>query len=152
MIDPRDAFDLARVPGPIRFVRVAEVLDLLPLTHAPETVAAFGEAFRRGERFPPIAVLPLAGRLVLADGHKRFAAWRQAGGHEIAVEVWTPSRWLADQLRQVRDNARKNARILRLLADDRPEALRLLRATTGHWRRVATSLVQLATGRRPPGT
>jgi ParB-like chromosome segregation protein Spo0J len=119
---------------------VREVVDLLPLSHAPEVVAAYAEAMERGERFPPVSVVRLLGRFVLADGHKRLAAARSLGVAEVSVEVWPFTRLLLDQARQVRANAGKNARILRALVSDRAEARRLLAATAGHWRRVAASL------------
>lgn len=141
-------FDASRATGPILRLPAAEVVDLLPVVHAPEKVAEYRAAFQRGETFPPLGVVRLFGRVVLADGHKRLAAFRAVGGADVVVEVWTGRRWLADQLRQLRDNARKNARIARLLLSDRREALRLLRATTGHWHRVAVSLARILVPRR----
>jgi hypothetical protein len=53
-----------------------------------------------GERFPPISVVRVAGRLLIADGHKRFSAYRSLPVTEIVVEVWTMRRWLRDQCAQ----------------------------------------------------
>lgn len=135
-----DVFDASRAASPTRRLRAHEVVDLLPLPHAPEVIVSYAEGMRRGERFPPISVVRLLGRWVLADGHKRLAAARAIGADEVLVEVWPLRRLLGDQVRQVRDNAGKNARILRALVADRSEARRLLAATTGHWRRVLASL------------
>lgn len=135
-----DPFDAARAQSPARVLPAREVVDLLPLSHAPEVVAAYAEAMARGERFPPVSVVRLLGRFVVADGHKRLAAARSLGVAEVSVEVWPFRRLLLDQARQVRDNARKNARILRALVSDPAEARRLLAGTAGHWRRVAASL------------
>lgn len=139
-----EPFDAGLCAAATRRVRVDEVLDLLPLTHAPETIAAYAERMRRGDRFPPVAVVRLAGRWVVADGHKRLQAALSLGVSEVTVEVWGPRELLRDQARQVRQNAGKNARIARAAFHDRAEAVRLLRATFGHWRRVAASLSQLA--------
>ena len=139
-----EPFEAGPSAGATRRVRAGEVLDLLPLTHAPETIASYAERMRRGDRFPPIAVVRLAGRWVVADGHKRLQAALSLGVSELTVEVWGPTDLLRDQARQVRENAGKNARIARAALYDRAEARRLLRATFGHWRRVAASLSQLA--------
>lgn len=133
-------FDPARAAHPTRVLPVGEVVDLLELTHAPERIEAYRDAMRRGDLFPPVAVIQLLGRHVLADGHKRLSAYRSLGHPEILVEVWPPRRWLRDQAQQAARNVRKNRRILAQLFVDRREATRLMRATLGHWRRVALSL------------
>jgi hypothetical protein len=127
----------------------AEVIDLLAVTHAQARVDEYRSRMAAGDRFPPVSVLRVAGRYLLADGHKRFAAYRGLGHTHIDVEVWPLWRWLQDQARQVRDNARKNARILVMTVRDPAEARRLALGTLRHWRRVATSLVLRATGRLP---
>ncbi len=143
----REVFDPARAASPTRRLASRAVVDLLPLSHAPDVVASYAEAMRRGERFPPVGVVRLLGRFVVADGHQRLAAFRSLGGEELVVEVWPLTRLLADQVRQLRDNGRKNVRILRASLRDRAEARRLVADTVGHWRRVAASLAHLL-GRR----
>jgi len=137
-------FDAARANGRVRLVRAAEVVDLLPISHAPEQIAAYAEAMRRGDAFPPVSVLPVAGRLLLADGHKRLAACRALGVEEIPVEVWTFARWLRDQAQQARRNAAKNRKIAARALRDPRAAARLLGTTLSHWKRVALSLATIA--------
>ena len=144
-------FDPARAAHPTRVLRLEEVVDLLELTHAPETIRDYRERMRAGDLFPPVSVVRLFGSWLVADGHKRFVAWAGLGAEEIVVEVWPLRRWLSDQARQVARNARKNGRILsRLFVDPRESAL-LARSTAEHWRRVARSLLRRAgrRGRRP---
>jgi hypothetical protein len=143
-------FDAARATSPTALVPVARVLDLLPLSHAPERVEEYRRAMEAGARFPPISVLRLGSTWVIADGHKRFAAFSALGPSAILVEVWGPRRFLADQWRQARGNARKNAAILSACARDPREAGRLAATTWRHWRRVAACLWHLARGRVAP--
>jgi hypothetical protein len=102
-----------------------------------------------GAKFPPVSVVRLAGRLVVADGHKRLAAARRCGARTVLVEVWPWRTWAADQRRQAAGNLRKNGRILRYAVTDPREALRLARTTTDHWWRVARSLTRTARGSQP---
>ena len=139
-------FDPGRARHATRCVALADVLDLLPLTHAPERVEEYRRAMEAGALFPPVSVLSLFGRLVVADGHKRLTACRPLVDGTLVVEVWPFHRFLRDQASQVRANARKNAAILAHAFTDRREALRLLRSTAGHWRRVALSLRELSRG------
>ena len=125
----------------------AAVVDLLPISHVPERVAMYTEQMRRGDRFPPVSVIRLFGRHVVADGHKRFSAYLELHQDRIVVEVWPFDRWLRDQWDQVVSNARKNARIASTSVTDPRAAWRLLVTTLLHWRRVATSLVSRAMGR-----
>jgi hypothetical protein len=122
------------------------------VTHAGDRVGEFRAAMRAGARFPPIGVLPLAGRWLVADGHKRFAAWRELGHREIDVEVWTLGRWLADQVRQVGGTGRRLGRAARLAFVRPAESWALLAAAPRHWWRVARSLgthaAALVTGSR----
>jgi len=141
-VSPEDCFDAAAAEYPTRVVAIAAVTDLLSVPPAPEVVERYHEAMLAGERFPPVSVIRLGGRLLLADGHKRLRAYRTLGPETILVEVWTLARWLRDQRRQLRENARKNATILRRSFRDPAGAARLLGTTAAHWRRVARSLLR----------
>jgi hypothetical protein len=143
-------FDAALATSPTALVPVARVLDLLPLSHAPERVEEYRRAMASGARFPPISVLRIGSTWVIADGHKRFAACSGLGAGTIVVEVWGAHRFLADQWRQARANARKNATILSACARDPRQAGRLAATTWRHWRRVAACLWHLARGRVAP--
>ncbi len=145
-------FDPARAALPVRRVPVARVVDLLAVPHAPDRVATYRAAMLAGERFPPISVLPFAGRFWIADGHKRWSAYRALGELEVWVELWTARRWLRDQGRQVAGTGRRLGRALVLLAVRPREGLTLLAAAPLHWWRVARSLaghVVAATRSRP---
>ena len=145
--DAPDTFDAARAEYATRVLPVAEVVDLLPLSHVPERVGLYRERMTAGDRFPPIAVIRMLGRFVIADGHKRYTAYRGLDRRDILVEIWPLRRWLRDQCEQAAGNARKNARILATSVSDPRQAWRLLLTTLHHWRRVATSLMLRATGR-----
>ena len=136
-----EAFDPRLSEFPTRTLPADAVVDLLPLSHVPERVAAYRDRMRAGDRFPPISVIRIFGRHVIADGHKRYSAYRLLGGSDIVVEVWPLTRWLRDQWRQARDHVRKNARVLSVSVTDPAQAGRLLLTTVLHWRRVASSLV-----------
>ena len=144
-------FDPARAAHPTRLLRIEEVVDLLELTHAPEVIRGYRERMCTGDLFPPVSVVRLLGRWLVADGHKRYVAWAGLGEKEIVVEVWPLRRWLADQAGQAARNARKNGRIVTRLFVDPRESLLLARATAEHWRRVALSLLRraLRRGKRP---
>ncbi len=139
-------FSPEKARGEPRRVRAAEVVDLLPLTHAPEVVQAYREALLSGDAFPPVAVVRLLGRWVIADGHKRWSAAASLGLDEVLVDVWPFRLLLADQFRQLAAGARKNGRFARGLLFDREEARRIARDTLGHWRRVGASLLHLVRG------
>lgn len=143
VFDPR----LAEFPALV--LACAHVIDLLPLSHAPDRIAEYREQMQKGDRFPPVAVVRLAGRYLIADGHKRYCAYRQLGHEQVVVEVWPFRRWLLDQARQAVGNGRKNARIVVTTFSDPPAAGRLFLTTLLHWRRVAVSLLCRATGRLP---
>jgi hypothetical protein len=146
-------FDPAHAAHPTRRLGVEEVVDLLELTHAPGVIHGYRERMREGDLFPPVSVVRLFGRWLVADGHKRYVAWAGLGEEEILVEVWPLRRWLADQAGQAVRNARKNGRIVARLFVDPRESLQLARTTAGHWRRVAHSLLRRAgrRGRKPVG-
>jgi ATP-binding cassette, subfamily B, bacterial MsbA len=137
-----ECFDAARAQFPTRVVGLAQVVDLLPVTHAPERIAEYQAAMLRGERFPPIAVVRVGRRFLVADGHKRLSAYRQIADEPIAVEVWSVARWLRDQREQLVRKTRQQASLLRRSHRDphaRQEARRLALDTLGHWRRIALS-------------
>ena len=142
-------FDPALAQFPVRYLPLAEVIDLLHVTHAPDTIASYGAAMSRGQRFPPVAVVRVGGRFFVADGHKRLSAYKElvrAGGDarsDVLVQVWTWRRWLNDQGRQLRRKTRQQAALLsRSLTDPaaREEGRRLVADTVGHWRRAARSV------------
>lgn len=135
-------FDPGRARHPTRELPVGEVVDLLELTHAAERIRDYCERMRAGDLFPPVSVVRLFGRWLVADGHKRLAAYRGLGPARIVVEVWPASAWLADQAGQARRNAAKNGRILARLFVDPRESARLAAGTARHWRRVALSLAR----------
>jgi hypothetical protein len=139
----------------VRTVSIDEVIDLLDppsappgLAHAPEIVERYRRAMDAGERFPPVSVVRMAGRLLLADGHKRLRAYRSFSPKTVAVEIWPLWRWAADQAEQLRRNFGKNARILRRGLRDPRGAARLFGTTLAHWRRVALSLAGRRGSRR----
>lgn len=145
-MDSHEPFDPTCAEGRIRRVRVRDVVDLLVVTHAPERIDQYRAAMLRGERFPPVSVIRVAGRFILADGHKRFNAYRSFGRSDILVEVWTLRRFLRDQWGQAVANARKNGAILACCRSDPSRAQRLLLTTWLHWKRVAISLFTRAAG------
>lgn len=149
-VDLVACFDPERALLPARRVPVARVVDLLAVPHAPERVAAYRAAMLAGERFPPISVLPFAGRFWIADGHKRWSAYRELGTAEVWVELWTARCWLRDQARQVAGTGRRLGRALALLRVRPREGLALLAAAPLHWWRVARSLAgHVAAAARP---
>ncbi len=145
-------FDPALATAPTRVLPVGAVVDLLQVTHAPDRVGEYRHAMQRGERFPPIAVVPVAGRFVVADGHKRLTAYKGLPVTDIVVEVWTIRRLLRDQWRQFRAKTAQQWRVLSRSAvdpDARREAVRLFRDTVRHWKRIGVSLASRLTGPRP---
>jgi len=137
-----DPFNPALASSPTLVVALTRVVDpLANRPHDPGRVEAYRSAMLAGGAFPPISVVTFGSRYLVADGHKRLAAYVTLGQPEIRVEVWSWGRWLGDQARQAKDNAGKNVRILRLSVTDPPAARRLLGSTLAHWRRVAEALV-----------
>jgi hypothetical protein len=123
---------------------VREVIDLIDITHAPDRVEEYRLRMEAGDLFPPVSVVVFGPWVLVADGHKRLSAYRSFERATIVVEVWPFSRWIGNQWQQVLDNARKNARIAKLLVSDPPAARLLIATTLGHWRRVASSLLRRA--------
>jgi hypothetical protein len=136
-------FDPSQAHYPTRVVPLECVVDLLPISHAPERIAQYRSAMQRGDRFPPIAVVRVGTRFLVADGHKRLTAFRQLTDAPIVVELWTVRRWLRDQWQQFVRKTRQQARLARRSYSDpsaRREARRLALDTIGHWRRVLLSV------------
>src|SRR3989442_5056784 len=134
----RRCFDSVRATSPTRMVPLSQVVDLLQVTHAPERVAEYRKAMEDGKRFPPIAVVALGTRLIIADGHKRFAAYKTLPVRRILVEVWTMRRCLQDLACQSLRQATRGWRILLrtgLDAGARAETFRYLRSQLAHWKR-----------------
>jgi hypothetical protein len=145
-------FDPALATAPTRVVRVDAVVDLLEVTHLPERIIEYRQAMERGARFPPIAVVRVAGRFLVADGHKRLSAYKALPVDEIVVEVWTMRRWLHDQWRQLVHKTRQQWWLLWRSPVDRQaraQARRLFWDTVGHWKRVVSSLSRVWQRRRP---
>lgn len=138
-------FDVTRAASPVARLPLLAVHDPLVVTHAADRIARYRDQMLRGDRFPPISVIRVFGRHLVADGHKRLAAFRTLGADDILVEVWPLSRWVADQCAQAAANARKNRRILALSVTSPREAARLAATTLEHWTRVARSLVRFRT-------
>jgi hypothetical protein len=139
----RQYFDPALAEFPTRVVAIREVLDLLQVSHAPERIGAYRDAMQAGAVFPPISVIRVGGRYLIADGHKRFSAYRMLPVNDILVEVWTLRRVGRDQWQQLGRKTRQQLALLRASAQD-PSARRAVRRlaldTVGHWRRVLRSL------------
>jgi len=139
---PRECFDATRAAGPTRVVPVTAIVDLLEVTHAAGRIEEYRAAMRQGMRFPPVAVVRVGRRFWIADGHKRFTAYRALGEAEIVVEVWGWRRCLEDQWRQFREKSRQQWQVLWAASVDpagRAAARRLVGDTIGHWRRIALS-------------
>ncbi len=147
-MDIPDPFDPAAAEGTLRRLPLRDVIDLLAVTHAPERIHEYRDAMLRGDRFPPVSVIRVAGWFLVADGHKRLHAYATLGRSEILVEVWTFRRFLRDQARQAAANVRKNAAIVSRCASDPRGAGRLAMSTVRHWKRVAVSLATRLTGSR----
>jgi hypothetical protein len=147
--DTAACFDVADAEFPTRVVRVDEIVDLLAVSHAPERIAAYRDAMAAGARFPPIAVLRCGRRYLIADGHKRFSAYKQLSAAPLAVQVWTLRRCLRDQWQQLGRKTRQQADLLRGGARNpatRRAAHRLFWDTVGHWQRIGRSLRRVLAG------
>lgn len=135
-------FNPALASHPTRALALDHVIDLLQVTHAPDVIDAYRSRMEAGDLFPPVSVIILWRWVLLADGHKRFSAYRGLGRADIEVEVWPLKCWLLDQWRQVMNNANKNKRIAALLFTDPGTARRMMLSTFQHWRRVLVSLLK----------
>jgi len=136
-------FDCARAAFPTRVVPTARIVDLLQVTHDPENVLAYQKAMQAGELFPPIAVVRFAGRYIIADGHKRFGAFRALERDEIAVEVWPWRRVAGDLGRQAGRFWRRLWHVTVGSSGRRPatgERRRFVRDTAVHLSRMARSV------------
>jgi len=139
----RSCFDPNLASSPTRAAPVARVVDLLIVTHASERVEQYRQAMLRGDRFPPVSVLPLFGWFLLTDGHKRFTAYKSLETAEMPVQVWTIRRSMAHLARQTLREASEGCRIVARLGRD-PEAAALLKkflwSRVIHYRRLGRSL------------
>jgi hypothetical protein len=142
------SFDPALAEFRVATLPLERVIDPLAITHAPDRVARYRDCMAAGERFPPIAVVRVLGVYLVADGHKRLAAYRSLGSTDILVEVWPMRRWASDQRRQALANLRKNRMIVFLAVREPIAAFRLLLSTILHWKRVGASLAFWITRRR----
>ena len=136
-------FDRALAVAHTRALPIDCIVDLLPVSHVPERVEEYRRAMTRGDRFPPISVVRIAGRFVIADGHKRFSAYASLPVTSIVVEVWSIRRWLRDPGRQLRGKTRQQCTLAWQSIYDRgarARATRLFWDTISHWRRIARSL------------
>lgn len=133
-------------------VKTSRVIDLLWATHVPERIEEYRLQMENGSRFPPVAVIRMAGRYFLADGHKRLSAYRQLGYPEIPVEVWGLSRWLKDQASQVRRSIRRAGTLAAGSlhdAESRKRARRHVQASWTHCKRIVLSARRLLQGSDP---
>lgn len=144
-------FDPSRArPERLAEAAASTLVDLLPIPADPWTIDHYREAMRRGELFPPIAVVRVFGWLLVADGHKRLAAWRTLGREDlpIPIELWSWANWLGDQLHQAGKTLWRLLRLPWWLVTDPTRAWREGTAAPRHWWRVARSL-PLVLRRRP---
>lgn len=99
----------------------------------------------QGVQFPPISVVAVLGRYVVADGHRRFSAARGLPIDEVVVEVWPFAQLAADLLAQTRATLRewRRAVVALLTRGSARELGDVLRATAAHWWRIVRSLLTL---------
>lgn len=134
-------FDPALARHSTRILAVAQLVDPLHVTDAPNTVAAYRSCMEQGDRFPPIAVVRLFGTWFVADGHKRFTAYRALGRNEILVEVWPVSRWLRDHADQGRATIQRWAAVFFRRDPTSPRLGKLIAAEVAHLRRIVVCLL-----------
>ncbi len=80
------------LPAPNSLTRVVpttQLVDLFTTTHAAERIESYRLAMVEGQRFPPISVIRVGRRFVIADGHKRFRACQALGARHVTVELYT---------------------------------------------------------------
>ena len=144
-------FDAASAHYPTHWVSTRRVIDLLRLTHRPDCVSAYRENMLRGETFPPISVIPLAGFYLVADGHKRLRAFLGLvpDAEAMIIECWPWRRWARDQWEQFLRKQQHFAAALRGGPGSRRVLIDLISGTMQHWWRVARSLSSFAVPRRP---
>ncbi len=138
-------FDVRLADHPTTTVAASSLVDPLHRTDAPEKVSAYRDAMRRGDRFPPVSVVSLFGRLWVADGHKRLSAARALGVREVPIQIWTHAQWLADQRRQARASLARWSDILASpdWSTRGGRAAAEVAATVSHWSRIARSMCTL---------
>ena len=136
-----DVFDPALATHPTRVVACDVLVDPLHVTNLPEVVDTYRAAMQRGDRFPPISVVRLFGIWFVADGHKRFTAYRTLGSPTILVEVWPLRRWAADHVAQARASVRRWSAVLRR-RPGAPALGRQLRIEFAHLRRILRSALR----------
>ncbi len=130
-----------------RLVPTSQVIDLLTVSHAQEKIEEFRRAMVRGDSFPPISGIRLGRRIIVADGHKRFSAYRGLDRSHLWVEIWPLHRWLSDQAGQTRKTIR---RLLKAFQEIRHqghrshEARDLLGGMARHHQRIISSFCHLA--------
>jgi hypothetical protein len=139
---PGKVFDPTLARHPTRRLRLAQIVDPLHVTDAPNVVASYRSAMLQGDTFPPVATVRLFGIWLLADGHKRFTAYRSLGEQEILVQVWPVSRWLRDQAQQARATVERWRVVLAGIDPAAPRPRELLRAEIAHLRRILASLIR----------
>jgi subfamily B ATP-binding cassette protein MsbA len=140
-------FDPSRAQFPTCTVPASRVLDFFTTTHASERIESYRRAMLNGELFPPVSVIRVGPRFVIADGHKRYRACRAAGADQISVELWPLRKLLNDQWRQLRHKTRQIATVIGRAArhpQGRNDARRLYWDTVGHWKRIALSAIARA--------
>jgi hypothetical protein len=128
----------------VRELPLDRIVDLLQVTHDPQTVAVFRQAMLEGAKFPPISVVPLGGRCVVSDGHKRLTAYSSLWAGPMVVEVWPLWRLGVELSRQLLRSFRRCLHIAvraPWTREARGEARRMVRDTAFHWRRIANSLL-----------
>ena len=143
--DLSHCFDPGLASYPTRWLPIQRVIDPLHVTHSPVRVEEYRRAMLDGHRFPPVSVLRAGPYFLIADGHKRFSAYRSFRRSDILVESWTLAKWLSDQGQQLDRDLRTWAKALWRSLYCRParrEVAQLARTRLAHYRRVCSSLMK----------